>query len=90
MLSEVTVYKFSLNLVYFCLILSKFVYNCIVKLKFRLFLCISRTLCEEVKTFISKVTQIKLNSKVDLFCSKYKYTGKFYLLIEIFNEYFVG
>ncbi|XP_059145814.1 prolyl 3-hydroxylase OGFOD1-like [Physella acuta] len=33
-----------------------------------------RILCEEVKSFISKVTQIKLNAKVDLFCSKYKYT----------------
>lgn len=33
-----------------------------------------RSLCENLKSFISHVTGIPLNNKMDLFCSQYKYT----------------
>uniref|UniRef100_A0A0B6ZQG4 Prolyl 4-hydroxylase alpha subunit domain-containing protein n=1 Tax=Arion vulgaris TaxID=1028688 RepID=A0A0B6ZQG4_9EUPU len=33
-----------------------------------------RSLCEDMKIFLSNVTGIPLNSKIDLFCSQYKYT----------------
>ncbi|RUS77524.1 hypothetical protein EGW08_014708 [Elysia chlorotica] len=33
-----------------------------------------RAMCEVVRGFLSGVTEIPLNSKIDLFCSQYKYT----------------
>ncbi|XP_005095916.1 prolyl 3-hydroxylase OGFOD1 [Aplysia californica] len=33
-----------------------------------------RTICESVRNFLTDVTGIPLNSKIDLFCSQYKYT----------------
>ncbi|CAG5115283.1 unnamed protein product [Candidula unifasciata] len=37
-------------------------------------LTLFRSLCDDIKVFLSHVTEIPLNSKIDLFCSHYRYT----------------
>ncbi|BFY99311.1 hypothetical protein BsWGS_02351 [Bradybaena similaris] len=37
-------------------------------------LALFRSLCDDIKVFLSNVTGIALNTKIDLFCSHYRYT----------------